>query len=119
MAAITAAQERNEEFIAAGKAAFHQASIEEFGGGGRRFDVIFAVNVNLFWIDAAKGLDPVRRLLTKNGRLLLFYEPPSPAQGERIARQLAGGISANGFELVATHEADPGGGLLGVTARRV
>ena len=70
--AIEAARKRNEEFIVAGKAVFHEAAIEDFGGETGAFDVIFAVNVNLFWLDAENGLDSVRRMLAPDGRLFLF-----------------------------------------------
>ena len=115
--AIEAAAERNAAFVAEGKASFHQAAIEDFEGKPGAFDIVFAVNVNLFWLEAERGLASVRRLLAKGGKLFLFYEPPSPAQRDKVARQLAERLSANGFEIVA-HEADSGAaGLLGVTAR--
>jgi SAM-dependent methyltransferase len=115
--AIDAARERNREHVGAGKAFFHQASIEAFEGRARAFHIAFAVNVNLFWLDAAKGLDSVRRLLADDGRLFLFYEAPSLNQRTKIAAQLAERLAANGYRIAAKHEAGNGRTqLLGVTA---
>ncbi len=76
------------------------------------------MNVNLFWLDSERGLASVRKLLNTNGKLFVFYEPPSLAQRDKFAKQLADRLSANGFEIVTAYEADAGAaGLLGVTAR--
>jgi hypothetical protein len=50
--------------------AFGQADL-----GSERYDTIFAVNVNLFWVrSCAAELDLVKRLLKPGGALYLFYE---------------------------------------------
>ena len=116
--AIKAARKRNEEFIVAGKAVFHEAAIEDFGGETGAFDVIFAVNVNLFWLDAEKGLDSVRRMLAPKGRLFLFYEPPSPGQQAKIAKTLPEKLAARAFGVLETEEARRSN-LIAVVARPV
>ncbi len=113
--AIKAARERNEAFAAAGKAVFQEAAIEEFDGPPGAFDVIFAINVNLFWLDAKRGLESVHRLLAKDGRLFLFYEAPSTGQSAKIAATLPEKLAAGGFEVVGI-EAD-GSNLVAVVAR--
>ncbi len=114
--AIKAARERNAGSVAAGKAIFHQASIEEFAAEAGAFDTIFAVNVNLFWLDARRGLESVRKLLAGNGRLFLFYEAPSPGQRAKIAEILPGKLGAGGFAVLET-EAPDRASLLAVVAR--
>jgi SAM-dependent methyltransferase len=117
--AIQAARERNEALAASGKAVFHEApiaAIEEFDGKAGTFDVIFAVNVNLFWLDAERGLEAVRRLLAKDGRLFLFYEAPSPGQLAKIAITLPEKLAENGFEVVETDEVQRSN-LIAVVAR--
>jgi SAM-dependent methyltransferase len=114
--AIEAAKKRNQEFAAAGKAVFHKATIEEFSDKAGVFDVIFAVNVNLFWLDAKRGLESVQRLLAKDGRLCLFYEAPSPGQRAKIAATLPEKLAENGFEAVETDEVQRSN-LLAVVAR--
>ncbi|MEW9805880.1 cyclopropane-fatty-acyl-phospholipid synthase family protein [Mesorhizobium sp. ZMM04-5] len=95
--AIDAAAATNAELAASDRATFHQASIETFAPGAARFDVIFAINVNVFWLNAGPALDSARRLLTDGGRLWLFYEPPSAGQGERIREALTAQFAENGF----------------------
>lgn len=113
--AIKAASERNAASVAAGKAIFHQAAIEDFDAEAGAFDTIFAVNVNLFWLDARRGLETVLRLLAENGRLFLFYEAPSPGQRAKIAELLPEKLAAGGFHRTETVEA--GASLLAVSAK--
>lgn len=116
--ATDAARERNRPFIATGKATFHQAAIEAFDGEAGAFDIVFAVNVNLFWLDAKHGLDSVRRLLAADGKLFLFYEVPSPGQRTKIASLLPEKLAPNGFEVVDREQTDIGrSSLLAVVAR--
>lgn len=114
--AIKAARERNAASVAAGKAIFHHTVIEDFAAEAGAFDTIFAVNVNLFWLDARRGLEAVRRLLAGNGRLFLFYEAPSPGQRAKIADILPEKLAAGGFEVQET-EAPGQSSLLAVIAR--
>ena len=116
--AIDAARQRNEEHVAAGKAALHHVALEDFAGSARSFDKIFAVNVNLFWLDAARGLEAVRKLLAPEGSLFLFYEPPSPETRTKTETKLVGTLTANRFEVLEMIEADASRScLLGVVAR--
>jgi SAM-dependent methyltransferase len=116
--AIKAARERNKAFAAAGKAIFHEAEIEGFRGEVGGFDIIFAINVNLFWLDAEKGLGTVRGLLARDGKLFLFYETPSPGQRAKIATILPEKLAASGFEVVETEQMDRSN-LIAIVARPV
>lgn len=100
--AVKAATERNAASVVAGKAILRHAAIEDFDAEASAFDTIFAVNVNLFWLDAGRGLDAVRRLLRGNGQLFLFYEAPSPGQRAKIAEILPEKLAAGGFEVLDT-----------------
>ena len=83
--AVAASIERNREAVARGTAEFRALALEdadpdELG----RFDTVFAINVNLFWVrPAQKELRLIASLLRSGGKLWLFYEPPS---GEDLAR---------------------------------
>ena len=114
--AIEAAGVRNESWIEAGKAVLHEASIETFGHRAQALDVIFAVNVNVFWLKAGPALASVRRLLAGDGRLVLVYEAPSAGQAARIKDALAEKLAAGGFAVAETDEVAKAN-LLGVTAR--
>lgn len=100
--AIEAAGVRNESWIEAGKAVFHEASIEAFDRGPH--DVVFAVNVNVFWLKAGPALASVRRLLAGDGRLVLVYEAPSAGQTARIRDALAEKLAVGGFAVSETDE---------------
>jgi cyclopropane fatty-acyl-phospholipid synthase-like methyltransferase len=116
--AIEAARQRNEVHIAAGKAAFSHAALEDLEEPARSFDKIFAINVNLFWLDATRGLDVVRSLLAPDGTLFLFYEPPSLAGRKQAEAKLLANLEANHFEVLETIEADASrSSLFGVIAR--
>jgi SAM-dependent methyltransferase len=77
--AISRATQRNAEHIAAGRAVLRAVALEELQpsdalAGVERFDKIFAMNVNLFWVRSpAKELDLLKRLLGPDGALYLFY----------------------------------------------
>ncbi len=77
--AISRANQRNAEQIAAGKAVLLTMALEdlqpaELLGGAERFDKVFAINVNLFWVRSpAKEFGLLKRLLGPDGALSLFY----------------------------------------------
>jgi hypothetical protein len=56
------------------------------------------MNVNLFWLGpAAEEFERVRRALAPDGRLFLFYEPPSVTQVSRTAEKVAAALRSGGF----------------------
>ena len=117
--AIAAAEARNQAHVRSGRvrllnAALADASFDEH----ERFDRVFAVNVNAFWLSPAKELAVVRRVLAPGARLHLFYEPPSPAQLERAAEACAAFLREHGFtvEQVLRAELPPNLGLCIVAA---
>jgi SAM-dependent methyltransferase len=118
--AIDAARRRNADFAAAGKVLFRHIALEDMTGPAKSFDKIFAVNVNLFWLDAARGLDAVRKSLAPGETLFLFYEPPSLQAREKTETKLLATLTANHFEVVEIIEADASrSSLFGVAARPV
>ncbi|MEW5930562.1 MAG: methyltransferase domain-containing protein [Gemmatimonadota bacterium] len=115
-AAVAAAEARNSEHIAAGRARLLHAALAE-ADFDERFDRVFAVNVNVFWLGPAKELAVVRRVLAPGGRLFLFYEPPSPAQLERAAQACAAFLREHGFTVEQTLRAElPPNHGLGIVA---
>jgi cyclopropane fatty-acyl-phospholipid synthase-like methyltransferase len=118
--AIDAALLRNEDHVAAGKVSFRHTALEDMTGPARSFDKIFAVNVNLFWLDATRGLDAVTKLLAPGGTLFLFYEPPSLAGRKQAEAKLLANLEANRFEVLEVIEADASRScLFGVMARPI
>lgn len=96
---VAAASARNAENIASGKVSIRQAELASADYGGKTFDKILAVNVNVFWLKPVRELAVVRRLIDAEGKLYLFFEPPSPDQAEPIAEKLAVNLEANGFRV--------------------
>lgn len=94
---IAVAQERNAAHAAAGRVSFHAWEFADADFGGTRFDRIFAVNVNVFWIDPRRELEAVRRLLKPGAWLDLFYEPPGVAQAGQIKTVLGEKLTECGF----------------------
>jgi trans-aconitate methyltransferase len=94
---IALAERRNRAHVASGKATFHTAALRDFDPGGRRFDMVFASNVNVFWQKPARELEIVRALLTPGGALHLFYQPPAASQARRIAGDVPAILRAHGF----------------------
>jgi SAM-dependent methyltransferase len=94
--AIAAAEERNRDHVRAGRATLIQAALADASFDGR-FDKVFAVNVNVFWLGPRRELEVIRRVLAPDGALYLFYEPPSAAQLERAADACTAYLQEGGF----------------------
>jgi tRNA A58 N-methylase Trm61 len=47
--AIERARRRNEGHVSSGRLKLESVDIRDFEAGGRRFDKVFAVNLNVFW----------------------------------------------------------------------
>lgn len=97
---IERAEQRNADQVAAGKAVLHTMALEEAadGLGDARFDKIFAVNVNLFWVrEPTEEIRLLARLLRPGGALYLFYEPPEPSRARALAQQLRAMFAGHGF----------------------
>ena len=96
--AIAAAEERNREHVRAGRATFVQAALADAKLDGP-FDRVFAVNVNVFWLGPRRELELIRHVLSPDGALYLFYEPPSAAQLGRALDACSIYLQEGGFEV--------------------
>jgi cyclopropane fatty-acyl-phospholipid synthase-like methyltransferase len=96
--AVERTQRRNPEHVSSGKLSLETVDLRDFEARGRRFDKVFAVNVNVFWTTrATEELARVREALDPGGRLFLFYETPSPDRAGEVAMRVADALRANGF----------------------
>ncbi len=98
---IAAALERNHAPAAAGKVRFEAVALANADFARYRFSKVFAINVNLFWLDLPPEFLIVRQLLRPGGAFYLVYEPPSPAQLKRIVDKLVRNLKDSGFILDA------------------
>jgi ubiquinone/menaquinone biosynthesis C-methylase UbiE len=76
---IAAAAGRNAEHVAAGRAEFLVATLEDADLGDRRFDAIFAVRVGLFHREPERARRLAGRWLAPRGRLVSVFDPPRSA----------------------------------------
>ena len=114
---VRLAKQRNREHISSGKARIRAVALEGADLGPERFDKIFAINVNLFWMrSAATELDLLRTVLKPDGSFSLFYEPPDRSRLPELADRLAAVLAENGFTATTTTTIRPTP-LLAVVAR--
>jgi protein-L-isoaspartate O-methyltransferase len=100
--AIERAQKRLRRHLDDGVADLQHRDLTAFHGDGRPYDVVFAVNVNLFWtgpVDVATAR--LHDLVSDSGRVHLFLETPDgedAGHGDRAARQAAASLEDGGFD---------------------
>ena len=73
---IEAAARRNAEYVAAGRAEFLVAKLEDLDLGERRFDKVFAVRVGLFHREPERARRLAERWLAPGGELHAFFDEP-------------------------------------------
>ena len=104
--AIARATVRNAEHVASGRAVLRHTDLAAFSLPGKRFDKVFAVNVNLFWVPSAvTALALIAAHLRSRGSLFLFYETPDGGRAGQIADRVAAALRENGFAPVAIDHA--------------
>jgi cyclopropane fatty-acyl-phospholipid synthase-like methyltransferase len=96
---IRLARQRNRACISSGKATFHVMSLEDATLDGAQFDVIFAINVNAFWLRHERPLAAVKRLLKPAGAFYVFYEHPATAQTRDVSQALRENLMQAGFTI--------------------
>jgi ubiquinone/menaquinone biosynthesis C-methylase UbiE len=74
---IEAAARRNAAHVEAGKAEFLVASLEDVDFGDRRFDLVFAVRVRLFYGEPERAEALVEPWLAPGGMVRAFFDPPA------------------------------------------
>jgi ubiquinone/menaquinone biosynthesis C-methylase UbiE len=113
------AEQRNIDSVEAGRAVFLATSLDAAQLDGERFDKVFAVNVNLFWVrSSARELDLIRRVLKRNGAMYLFYEPPHAPRAMAIADNVVAFLTEQGFATTTlTTTTRPGRAVVCVVAR--
>ena len=80
-----------------GKVAFQATTLADAEFGRRRFTKIFAINVNLFWLDPAAELAVIRRILRPGGTLALIFQPPGEAKARQVIVALRDRLKEHDF----------------------
>ena len=96
---IDVAQRKNEPHIAAGKAMFRAIALDQLDVASRCFNKIFAINVNVFWLNPARELALLRAMLEPEGRLYLFYEPPHSSKSQTIIDKVRMNLEKEAFSV--------------------
>lgn len=97
------ALQRNRANVHAGRARILTASLADLDLD-ERFGKIFAVNVNVFWMEPAREMEAVRRLLAQDGSLFLFYQPPTGSSTEELRAKLRRNLAKAGFAVAREAE---------------
>jgi len=106
--AIQRATSRNAGQVAAGSASFHQLDLADVDQvrrtlGDHRFDKVFAVNLNLFWVrPAGAELGLLLELLRPGGALHLVYETPAAERAGQVAEAVTGALARRGVAATVT-----------------
>ncbi len=96
--AVQRTTERNAASIVSGKATVIQADVTEIAPNDTRFDKIFALNVNLFWVQPdGPQLSIIANLLRPGGRLYLFYGAPDVAKADHIVNVTEAALRGHGL----------------------
>lgn len=96
--AIERTRRRNEDHVSSGRLTLETVDLRDFEPLARRFDKVFAINVNAFWTTpATEELARVRAALASGGTLFLFYESPSAARAREAAARVAQALCSSGF----------------------
>jgi cyclopropane fatty-acyl-phospholipid synthase-like methyltransferase len=106
--AITRATERNAEHLGSGKAVLRQLDLAALSLPGQRFDKIFAVNVNLFWVRQADAeWRIVKDHLDSDGVLYLFYDTPAKDKTSQVAHVVTTALARHGFSSMMIYGSSP------------
>lgn len=73
---IAAAERRNAEYVATGRAEFIVATLEDADLGERRFDKVLAVRVRLFHSEPERARALAERWLAPGGSVTSVYDGP-------------------------------------------
>lgn len=98
--AVARAERRLARWVEAGVADVAERDLAGFASDGRPYDVVLAINVNVFWTgSAAREVARLDELLADDGAAHLWFEAPpgsdAGAAGERARETLtAGGLDA-------------------------
>ncbi len=102
---------RNQAGVDAGRVTFRVGDAQRLPADLTGFDLIFGVNVSMFWTDPAATIGDLAGRLDPGGRLSLTYMPPPTAEetADAMGATLSGYFDAAGLQAIRvdTFEFDP------------
>ena len=107
----TTARDRNQAGVDTGRVSLRVGDAQHLPDDLDGFDLIFGVNVSMFWTDPAATITQLAARLEPGGRLTLSYMPPptSDDSAETIGAELLGHFAQAGLigGETATFDFDP------------
>jgi ubiquinone/menaquinone biosynthesis C-methylase UbiE len=98
---VRMARARNRSAIGDGRLELRQGGIELLETIGEQFDLVYSVNVAMFWRDRRGTLETIKRVLKPGGRIASTYQPrhpgAKPADALAFAGRLRGELTEAGF----------------------
>ena len=97
--AIDKAVKKNENAIKQGKAEFIQTAFLAMPKPQKKFDKIFAFNINFFWTQESimEEANLLKKIINKEGRLFVLYGPMLEGGWEKIKPKVIANLEAAGF----------------------
>lgn len=113
--AVAHAERRLARWLEAGIADVVERDLTGFHGDGRPFDVVLAINVNVFWTGPARQeVARVSELLADDGQTHLWFEAPPGGDAEAAGEGARSSLAAGGLDA----ELSVAGALAHVVGRR-
>jgi cyclopropane fatty-acyl-phospholipid synthase-like methyltransferase len=97
-----AARARNAACVASGKASIYAATLLDADFGPRRFNIIVAMNIGVFWQRPRQELRRIRDLLAPGGRFYLLFRPSIPEKAPLMTAQAIQTLEDGGFVIERT-----------------
>ncbi len=95
------AARRNRHAIETGRLQLHLGGLDSLAALNPDFDVVYSINVAMFWRDRPSALRAIHRVLRPHGLLATTYQPrhrgAESADAFKFAEQLRADMSALGF----------------------
>ena len=107
---LAQAAKRNARAIEAGRLHLHLGGLDALAELSGNFDVVYSINVALFWRDRSAALRAIRAVLRPGGLFATTYQPRhARAQSRdafRFAEQLGDSMGGLGFIDIRTEQLD-------------
>ncbi|WP_127132667.1 SAM-dependent methyltransferase [Pseudoflavitalea rhizosphaerae] len=98
---VRKAEKRNQAAISNGKLSLQTKSFAD-ASFRQPFNKILAFNVNFFWKNTSDELALIRKLLTPDGKLFVFYQTPSGIDLQ-LMKKIENMLTSNGFKIYRSH----------------
>jgi SAM-dependent methyltransferase len=107
---LAQAAKRNARAIEAGRLHLHLGGLDALGELSGNFDIVYSINVAMFWRDRSAALRAIRAVLRPGGLFATTYQPRHPQAKSRdavqFAEQLSDAMDGFGFIDIRTEQLD-------------